>query len=90
MKFEWDENKNISNYKKHGIDFYLATEVFSDASAVEASRLVNGEERVQVIGKIEDVILSVAYSIRNNNIRIISARVASKKERQTYGQKNPT
>lgn len=87
MKFEWDENKNQSNLNKHKLDFTLAIEVFSDPMAIKTTRIVNGEERFQIIGEIEKCIFSVAYTIRNKNIRIISARLASKKERNTYGQK---
>lgn len=87
MQFEWDENKNKVNLEKHGIDFTLATEVFSDDMAVETTRLVGGEERIQIIGKIGEFIISVAYTWRKTNIRIISARLASKKERLNYGQK---
>lgn len=86
MSFEWDENKNKLNYEKHGIDFLLATEVFSDPLAIETTRVINGEERFQLIGAIEGCIFSVAYTMRKNNIRLISARLASKKERKIYGQ----
>lgn len=84
MKFEWDEKKNKINFQKHEIDFILATEVFSDSFAVETKRIVNGEDRIQIIGKIDGCIISVVYTWRNTNIRIISARLASKKERATY------
>ncbi len=87
MKFEWDENKNKSNLEKHGINFILATELFSDPLAVETTKAVKTEERFQLVGKIEDVIVSVAYTIGKKNIRLISARLASKKERLVYGQK---
>ena len=88
MQFEWDENKNKVNLEKHAIDFVLATEVFSDHMAVETIRIVNNEERIQIIGKIGGCIISVAYTWRKTNIRIISARLASKKERLNYGQKS--
>ena len=35
MKFEWDENKNISNIKKHGIDFDFASKIFDDNKRIE-------------------------------------------------------
>lgn len=87
MQFEWDEKKNTSNFEKHGIEFYVAVEVFSDAMGVETTRIINGEERIQFIGKIDDYVFSVVYANRNSNIRIISARFASKKERKYYEQK---
>ena len=49
MQFEWGENKNKINLEKRAIDFTLATEIFSDDMAVETTRLVNGEEGIQII-----------------------------------------
>ena len=86
--FEWDEHKNKINVIKHSIDFKLAAEVFSDPKAIiQFSREQNGEKRYQIIGSIagELVILLVAFTHRQDKIRIISARKASKKERQLYG-----
>ncbi|MEN9448243.1 MAG: hypothetical protein RJA25_1533 [Bacteroidota bacterium] len=86
MKFEWDINKNKSNTEKHGITFEDASKVFDDeTSLIEFSRLVGDEERIQIIGKILDiVIIIVAYTERNESTRIISARKASKIERGKY------
>lgn len=85
--YEWDENKNVSNLEKHGLDFSLAIEVFSDPCAVE--QLTNGEhgeKRYQIVGKItnEELIIFVVFTKRGEKIRIISARKASKKERLIY------
>ncbi len=86
MKFEWDINKNKSNTEKHGITFEDASKVFDDeTSLIEFSRLVGDEERIQIVGKILDiVIIIVAYTERNESTRIISARKASKIERGKY------
>ena len=86
MKFEWDINKNKSNTEKHGITFEDASKVFDDeTSLIEFSRLDGDEERIQIIGKILDiVIIIVAYTKRNESTRIISARKASKIERGKY------
>ncbi len=85
--YEWDEIKNTSNLEKHGLDFNLAIEVFSDPNAiVELNRNVNNEERHQIIGKLQNeiIIIFVVYTERKQKIRIISARKASKKERIIY------
>ena len=85
--YEWDDNKNQLNIKKHGLDFALAVEVFSDSNAVvQDNRVINDEVREQIIGQIdnETVILFVVYPQRGQKIRIISARKASKKERFIY------
>lgn len=80
MQFEWDENKNQANIKKHGIDFETATEAFKDPKAVRRfDRAVGTEQRFHLIGKIRGVlIILVAFTERNGNIRLISARPAGK------------
>ena len=86
MKFEWDENKNRKNIRKHGIDFNDAKEVFKDEKAKETPdiRKDYGEERWKIIGVFFGSILSVIYTIRQTAIRIISARRANKKEKDEY------
>jgi hypothetical protein len=90
MKFEWDVKKNKTNVIKHGLDFETAAEVFKDPNKLLAfNRIKDGELRLQVIGEIEDVIVvMVVYIHRTTNIRIISARPASLKERSVYYGKN--
>ncbi len=92
MKFEWDENKNKSNLKKHGVDFNQAKEVFNDKDKIEITdtRKDYGEERTKIIGKAMDLLLSVIYTIRGVAVRIISARAASKKERMDYNSNKTT
>ena len=85
--YEWDETKNKINLGKHGIDFNIAIEVFSDPNAiVQFNRDVDGEIRDQIIGSIdgEVVILFVVFTKRGQKIRIISARKANKQERAIY------
>lgn len=87
MEFEWDENKNQSNWVKHRIDFADAIHVFLDSDRVERedSRKKYGETRSQTIGKTEQGVMFVIYTERSGNtIRIISARKANKRERQYY------
>lgn len=81
MKFEWDENKNISNLEKHGLDFNQAKEVFNDKNKLETidNREDYGEERKKIIGKAMDLLLSVIYTMRGKAVRLISARAASRK-----------
>jgi len=86
--FEWDENKNIKNLKKHGIDFSDAITIFDDDDRVEVydNRNAYGEERIQVIGEAKPGVLMAVYTWRKSNTsrRMISARTASKKERVLY------
>ncbi|MDB9313826.1 BrnT family toxin [Spirulina sp. CS-785/01] len=84
--FEWDENKNQQNIKKHKISFEEATEIFNGIvfTAID-ERYDYGETREISIGAIQGVvIITVAHTERNGNIRIISARKATPKERKQY------
>ncbi len=90
MRFEWDEEKNQSNYRKHGVNFETAARVFLDPDLVMLQdREVDGEERWQTIGMIEGfLILLVAHTIRDEDdveiVRIISAREVTRHERREY------
>jgi hypothetical protein len=55
---------------------------------MEDNRKDYGEQRFKTIGKALDLILSVIYTVRNATIRLISARSASKKERNIYEEKH--
>jgi uncharacterized DUF497 family protein len=88
LEFIWDDNKNISNQKKHGISFEEAKSVFSD----ELARLVpdpehsKGEERFILMGISKKFrVLTICHcEIDSDTIRIISARKADKKEHKQY------
>jgi uncharacterized DUF497 family protein len=85
MEFEWDENKNISNTIKHGINFGQAKQVFNDPyKIVFESEQESGEKRFIILGEILDLLYSVIYTMRNTIIRIISVRRANEKERNRY------
>lgn len=87
MQFEWDDNKAESNALKHGITFDEAVTVFADPDLLftEDSRHSQGEEREWAIGETENgSIVVVVFTMRDEQIRIISAREATKKERQRY------
>jgi uncharacterized DUF497 family protein len=84
--FEWDENKRTSNIEKHGIDFADAKHVFEDLYRIEFEdvRANYGEIRLITIGQYSNIILTIVYTIRNQNIRIISARKSNLFERSEY------
>ncbi len=90
MKFSWDEDKNTINKGKHGISFEAAQYVFDDPFFIAVQdRFVDGEERWQTIGTVAGVtLLLVAHTWTENAdeeyIRIISARLANRRERQNY------
>jgi uncharacterized protein len=89
-RFEWDDAKNRSNLRKHGIDFETACCVFDDPLAVSrAERIVEHEVRWQTVGSIGGVlVVLVAHSYQegggHETIRIISARKATAGERKFY------
>jgi hypothetical protein len=90
MRFEWDESKDRSNQRKHGISFATALLVFDDPAHLSVQdREVDGEPRWQTLGGIGGVlIVLVAHTWRDDGadevIRIISARKATARERRLY------
>ena len=92
MRFEWDENKNQSNQRKHGVSFSKASEVFDDPyHMISVEGIYEGEERWRTIGIAgEFAILVVINVFRERDgietIRIISARRAQPQERAFYAR----
>jgi uncharacterized protein len=84
MEYEWDATKTDTNLVKHGIDFPAATEVFADPRLLILVDERYTEPRYRAIGLVADIVLSVAYTVRGEVCRIISARRASRRERQQY------
>ena len=88
LKFDWDDNKNVLNQKKHGVSFDEAKTVFAD----ELGRLIPdpdhsfGEERFILMGvSAYSRLLVVCHCERDEDtIRIISARKADKFEKRQY------
>lgn len=79
-KFEWDGSKAAANFIKHGVTFETAQDAFADPFAIERrdDRSDYCEERWVTIGMAQDRRLSVAYTMRQEQIRIISARAKSR------------
>lgn len=88
--FYWDEDKAVANWQKHGISFEEAIAAFRDHFAIETfdERMDYGEERINLIGMCNGVILHVTYTERGDRIRLISARRAEKHEQQDYYSQN--
>ncbi|MBW2709185.1 MAG: BrnT family toxin [Deltaproteobacteria bacterium] len=85
MQYEWDESKDIANQVKHGINFGKA-EKFCWDTAIETidDRSDYGEERWVAMGLIGVRLHVMIYTLRENNIRIISLRKANKREVEYY------
>jgi len=102
IRFEWDEAKNLSNQRKHGVSFQQASQVFRDSQRVlVAERVVDGEQRWQTTGVVRKasggvLLLLVAHTVREEAapgvfvevVRIITARKATPMERRSYVGEN--
>ena len=85
--FEWDPQKAKSNLKKHGVSFEEASTAFQDTLSLAIDDPLHSidEERVVLIGMSnKNRLLVVVHTERGDNIRIISARKATKEERKNY------
>lgn len=82
---EWDDNKASLNWKKHKIYFEDAARVFLDDNRIDEfdEEHSDFEERRKVIGMVENV-LFVVYTERGEKLRLISARNATRKEKEDY------
>ena len=87
MKIEWDPKKAKSNLRKHRVSFEEAATVLSDpmaATGLDPDHSIT-EERYVTFGVSErGRLLVVAHTDEEETIRIISARIASKGERELY------
>ena len=84
MEFEFDEFKSQTNYKKHGIDFIQAQELWEDPQRLEIPAKTTDEPRVISIGKVQGKIWSAIFTQRGQKTGIISVRRAREKEVVLY------
>ena len=84
MEFEYDRSKSDSNREKHGIDFVEAQSIWDDPKHIIAPAHSSTEERFALIGSYLGKIWTCVFTIRGENIRIISVRRARYGEREGY------
>ena len=87
LKFEWDAKKARENIKKHGVSFEEASTVFGDLLALTIYDPLHSEEedRFVTLGESEKRrLIVVSFTDRDDRIRIISVRVATRRERKDY------
>ena len=87
MKFEGDKNKATSNLSKHDVSFDEAKTVFNDPLYVDFYDIdhADDEHRYIIIGQSQQArLLIVSYTEREDAIRLISAREATRREREAY------
>ncbi|GHT01725.1 toxin [Bacteroidia bacterium] len=87
VKFEFDNDKSVSNRAKHGINFVDAQKLWND-DVLELSTQYPNEERYLVIGHIEGKFWTAVITYRENVTRIISVRRARKQEVLDYVESN--
>ena len=89
-QFEWHDAKAAQNWRHHAVKFDMARDAFRDAFAVEwvDDTQDAAERRFVLLGMVEHRVLFVAYTLREDRIRIISARRAEPHERRRYRDEN--
>jgi len=86
ITFEWDSRKAAVNARNHEISFELACEAFFDPFVFYLDdEIVNGELRESIIGMtVNWRLLYVVYVLNEDIVRVISARMVTKAEREEY------
>jgi len=90
MNFEWNPQKAEINYKKHHVSFEEASTVFGDVLSIAYPDVDHSEQedRYLIIGvSNKNRVLVISHTERENTIRIISARQATKREQTFYEQR---
>lgn len=83
-EFEWDEVKRAANLSKHGLDFEDVRRAFNAFTVRTPARNSGGEPRWSAVGVLDGREIAVIYVLRSASARLISARRASKRERESY------
>jgi len=89
-RFEWDADKDEANKKKHGISFEEILPMFDDPLFLEGIDLEHStEEEIRFIGiaQISGFVIVVSIYTERERTRIISARIATKKEERRYEER---
>jgi uncharacterized DUF497 family protein len=87
MHFEWDEQKNQVNICKYGLDFADAPAVFAGVTfTFEDDRFDYEEQRFITLGILAGKVIVIAHTERDDKVRIISMRKATKYEQKLYFQ----
>jgi uncharacterized protein len=87
--FDWDEVNKDKNWEKHQVDFRECEEIFFNQPLLISEDIQHSfqEKRYHVLGRSDtNRRLFLVFTVRNNKIRVISARDQSKKERVIYEQ----
>lgn len=92
VQFEWDRNKAATNQQKHRVSFEEAATVFNDPLAVifdDEGHLIEEIREIIIGHSTNNRLLLVSFTERDDSIRIISARQATRLERKDYEENVP-
>jgi len=84
LEFEFDPAKSDSNQQKHGIDFIESQELWKDEKAFVIEARSDEETRYFLFARLNETHWTVIFTLRNQKIRIISARRSRDEEKQIY------
>ena len=85
MKLEYDPAKSAANVELRGLSFDLVEDFdFDSAQVVEDARRNYGETRYRAVGRLGGVLAVVVFTLRDDAVRVISLRLAGRKERERY------
>jgi uncharacterized DUF497 family protein len=84
MEFEYDPAKSGQNEEKHGVNFEQAKELWLDEDHLVIPARSEGEQRWALLGKMENKIWVMFYTLRGERVRIISVRRARSNEEEFY------
>lgn len=89
MEYEWDKDKAVQNFRKHGVDFADAVIALEDNMALTIEDMSRNEQRFKTLGMGGNLklLLVIHAELRENYIRIISARKATRRETTQYYEK---
>lgn len=87
LSFEWDEEKSATNFDKHGVKFEEGVTVFCDPLSIsidDPGHSVDEQRYIDIGASENGRVLVVSYTQRGRNIRLISCRKATRRERRQY------
>ena len=89
MTFEYDINKSNINKEKHGIDFEEAQKIWENQNAkIVYEKSIDDENRFSIVGYIQERCFIAIFTVRDENIRIISVRRCRKNEKRRFQDEN--
>lgn len=86
MDYDWDEAKRLRNLRKHGLDFMDADLVFEASLKITVDAAHAEDNRYADLAEVNGRVLMLVYTLRQQTVRCISLRVASRRERKLFDE----